>query len=391
MNIHEYQAKTLLGDYNVPKPEGRVAQTVADARSAASALGPGPWVVKAQIHAGGRGKAGGVRLVKTLEEVTAAAEALLGNPLVTHQTGPEGEVVHAVYVENATTDIAQELYLSFAIDRTRGCFAVIASAQGGMDIEEVAARTPDAIYTAWVDPVVGFAPFVGREVAFEGLGLTGEVAKRAADVILKAAQAFQSIDALMLEINPLVVTGSGQVLALDAKISLDENALFRHAEFMGFAEGTASPAEVEAARHGLTYVALDGTIGCMVNGAGLAMATMDIIHHYGGSPANFLDVGGGAPRERVQKAFEIILADARVGGILVNIFGGIMRCDVIAAGLVDAAKEMRRPVPIVVRLAGTKAAEGAEILRQSNLNITPAASLDEAARTIVQLVQGAAA
>ena len=386
MDIHEYQAKELLARYGVPVPQGGVAYTAAEAEAAARRLGGSAWVVKAQIHAGGRGKAGGVKLVKSPEEAGAAAGAMLGRRLVTHQTGPQGRDVKRVYVE-AASDIARELYLALSVDRAIGRMTLIAAAEGGVDIEELAAHAPEKILRVAIDPAAGFEPFQARRLAFE-LGLGAAQVKAMAALVGGLCRAFGELDAALIELNPLVVTGSDSLVALDAKIGFDDNALFRHPEIEALRdEDEEDPTEREGARNSLAYVKLDGNIGCMVNGAGLAMATMDIIKLYGGSPANFLDVGGGATKERVTAAFKIILSDANVKGIFVNIFGGIMRCDVIAEGVVAAAREVNLHVPLVVRLEGTNVELGKKILKQSGLKITSAENLADAAQKIVQAVK----
>ena len=398
MNIHEYQAKQLLRKYGVAVPQGAPAYTADEAVEAAKAL-PGPvYVVKSQIHAGGRGAGrfkddpngkGGVRVVKSLDEVKAAAEAMLGHVLVTKQTGAAGREVKRIYVE-AGADIQRELYLSLLVDRGTGRVTILASTEGGMEIEEVAAHTPEKIISVAVDPATGIQPFHTRKIAF-GLGLTGEAVKSASKLIASLYKAFNDLDASMLEINPLIVTGAGEVLALDAKMGFDDNALFRHKDVLELRDlDEEDPAEVEASKHELNYVKLDGNIGCMVNGAGLAMATMDIIKLYGGEPANFLDVGGGATKERVTQAFKLILSDPNVEGILVNIFGGIMRCDVIAEGVIAAAKEVSLHVPLVVRLEGTNVELGKKILSESGLPIKSADNLADAADKIVKAVKEAA-
>jgi succinyl-CoA synthetase beta subunit len=398
MNIHEYQAKDLLRHYGVAVPEGYIAWTSEEAEAAARKL-PGPvYVVKSQIHAGGRGAGrftddpdgkGGVRLARSAEEVRAAAEAMIGHTLVTRQTGPAGRRVRRVYVE-AGSDIARELYLSLLIDRATSRITIVASTEGGMEIEEVAALHPEKILRASIDPASGLSPFHARKLGF-ALGLQGKQIGALAKFVAGIYQAFTALDAAIIEINPLVVTGAGEVVALDAKISFDDNALFRHPEVEKLRdESEEDPKELEAAKHSLNYVALDGTIGCMVNGAGLAMATMDIIKLYGASPANFLDVGGGATKERVTAAFKIILSDPNVEGILVNIFGGIMRCDVIAEGVVAAAREVSLNVPLVVRLEGTNVALGKDIMARSGLPIITADNLADAAEKVVKAVQEAA-
>jgi succinyl-CoA synthetase beta subunit len=382
MNIHEYQAKELLREFGVPVPEGKVAFTAAEARDAAEAIGGNVWVVKAQIHAGGRGKGGGVRLVKSLQEVQDAADEILGMQLVTHQTGPEGKKVARVYIEQGTS-IDRELYLSCLVDRAKSRVAFIASTEGGMDIEEVAAKTPEKILTFSIDPASGFSGFHGRKIA-HALKLAGASAKQCGMLASSLYRAFVEKDASLLEINPLVLTDDGNLVCLDAKMNFDDNALFRHGELAELRDiDEEDPMEVQASQHGLSYVKLDGNIGCMVNGAGLAMATMDIIKLSGASPANFLDVGGGATRDQVINALRIILSDPNVEGILVNIFGGIMRCDIIAEGVVAAAREIDINVPLVVRLEGTNVAMGKEILQASGLAIIPADDLDDAARKIV--------
>jgi succinyl-CoA synthetase beta subunit len=398
VNIHEYQAKELLRKYGVAVPEGHVAWTPDEAVAAAKKL-PGPvYVVKAQIHAGGRGAGhfaddpsgkGGVRLAKSLEDVRTAAAAMIGHVLVTRQTGPAGRKVHRIYVE-AGCDIARELYLSILIDRATARVTLIASTEGGMEIEEVAAKHPDRILKVVIDPATGFSPFHARRVA-HALGLDARQTGAFTKFVKAMYQAFLGLDCSIVEINPLVVTGGGDVVALDAKIGFDDNALFRHAELEKLRdEAEEDPKELEAGRHGLNYVALDGTIGCMVNGAGLAMATMDIIKLYGGAPANFLDVGGGATKERVSAAFKIILSDPNVEAILINIFGGIMRCDVIAEGVVEAARELSLNVPLVVRLEGTNVTLGKEIMAQSGLPIIAADNLADAAEKVVKAVREAA-
>ncbi len=398
MNIHEYQAKELLKRYGVAVPDGFVAWTAEEAVQAAGKL-PGPvFVVKSQIHAGGRGAGrfaddpggkGGVRVVKSLDDVRAAADAMIGHTLITKQTGPAGRVVRRVYVE-AGCDIARELYLSLLVDRVTGRVTIIASTEGGMEIETVAAEQPDKIQRVAIDPASGLSGFHGRRLA-AGLGLTGKQVGAFGKFVAAMYKAFIELDCAIVEINPLVVTGAGEVIALDAKVSFDDNALFRHADLEKLRdEAEEDPKELEAAKYSLNYVALDGNIGCMVNGAGLAMATMDIIKLYGMAPANFLDVGGGATKERVAAAFKIILSDPNVEGILVNIFGGIMRCDVIAEGVVEAAREVQLSVPLVVRLEGTNVAQGREIMAKSNMPIIPADNLADAAQKIVNAVREAA-
>ncbi len=389
MNIHEYQAKALLARHGVAVPAGRVAYTAMEAEEIAGELGGPVWVVKAQIHAGGRGKGGGVRVVKSIEEVAAAAKDMIGMNLVTHQTGPGGKEVKRVYVE-AGCDIARELYLSVLLDRATSRMTMMASAEGGMDIEEVAAKTPEKILKVAIDPAVGMQPFQGRQLAF-GLGLEGKQVSAGVKFMLAIYKAAMATDATLVEINPLVVTKAGEVIALDAKMNFDDNALFRHTDIAELRdESEEDPREIEAARHDLNYIKLDGNIGCMVNGAGLAMATMDIIKLYGSAPANFLDVGGGATGERVTEAFKLILSDPDVEGVLVNIFGGIMRCDVIAEGIVAAAREVSLHVPLVVRLEGTNVDLGKKILADSGLPIVAAEDLADAAKKIVDTVKEAA-
>lgn len=394
MNIHEYQAKGLLKSYGVAVPNGGVAFTVDEAAKIAEDLGGPVWVVKSQIHAGGRGAGrfkdnpdgkGGVRVVHSQEEVSSAASEMLGHVLVTKQTGPAGKDVKRIYIEEGC-DIQRELYLSMLVDRQSGHVTIMASTEGGMDIEEVAAKTPEKIVMVAIDPAVGMASFYARKVAF-GLGLEGTQVREAVKLLSGVYKVFTGLDASLIEINPLVVTGAGGVLALDAKMNFDDNALFRHKELAELRdEDEEDPAELEAAEHDLNYITLDGNIGCMVNGAGLAMATMDIIKLHGGEPANFLDVGGNADKARVTAAFKIILSDKSVKGILVNIFGGIMRCDVIAEGVVAAAREVALKVPLVVRLEGTNVDLGKKILEESGLAITSANDLADAAEKVVREV-----
>jgi succinyl-CoA synthetase beta subunit len=398
MNIHEYQAKELLKGYGVAVLPGHIATTPAEAEAAAEKL-PGPiYVVKSQIHAGGRGAGrfaeeplgkGGVRLAKSPAEARAAGEAMLGRRLVTKQTGPQGRKVARVYVE-AGCDIARELYLSLLVDRATGRVTIMASTEGGMEIEEVAAAHPEKIHRTGIDPAAGLSSFHARKLGF-ALGLEGPQIASFGRFVSAMYQAFLGLDCAIVEVNPLVVTKAGEVIALDAKVSFDDNALFRHPELEALRdEAEEDPKELEAARHGLSYIALDGTIGCLVNGAGLAMATMDIIKLYGGAPANFLDVGGGATKERVIAAFKIILSDPNVEGILVNIFGGIMRCDVIAEGVVAAAREIGLRVPLVVRLEGTNVALGKKIMAGSGLAIISADNLADAAEKVVRALREAA-
>jgi succinyl-CoA synthetase beta subunit len=386
MNIHEYQAKKLLAEYGVAVPRGGVAYTADEAVSKAEELGGPVWVVKAQIHAGGRGKGGGIKLIKSIDEVHETARQMIGMTLVTPQTGPAGREVKRVYVEEGS-DIALELYLSLLIDRVTSRITVMASTEGGMEIEEVAAKTPEKIIMVTIDPATGMQDFHTRNIAFK-LGLQGNQVRSAKLFLMAMYKAFIGLDASLVEINPLVVTGAGNVVALDAKISFDDNALYRHKNIEALRdEDEEDPAELEAARHALNYIKLDGNIGCMVNGAGLAMATMDIIKLNGGEPANFLDVGGGATKERVSTAFKLILSDPNVEGILVNIFGGIMRCDVIAEGVVAAAREVSLNVPLVVRLEGTNVDLGKEILAKSGLPIISGDDLGDAAQKIVLAVK----
>ena len=397
MNIHEYQAKQLMAKYGVAVPRGGVAYTAQQAVEVAKGLGGPVYVVKSQIHAGGRGAGrfkddpdgkGGVRVVKSVEDVQANAQAMIGKVLVTKQTGTAGKEVTRVYVEEGC-DIKRELYLGMLIDRATSRITVMASTEGGMEIEEVAAEHPEKILKVAIDPTTGMQAFHARQIAF-GLGLEGKQVNAAVKFMLAMYKAFTELDCSIVEINPLVVTGEGQIIALDAKVNFDDNALFRHPDIEELRdEEEENPMELEAAKHGLNYVKLDGNIGCMVNGAGLAMATMDIIKLYGGEPANFLDVGGGATKERVTTAFKIILSDPNVEGILVNIFGGIMRCDVIAEGVVAAAREVSLHVPLVVRLEGTNVELGKKILSESGLPIISADNLADAAEKVVKAVKEA--
>ena len=382
MNIHEHQAKALLAGFGVPVPRGEAAFTVDEAVTAAEALGGPVWVVKAQIHAGGRGKAGGVKVVSSLDDVRQTADTILGKTLVTHQTGPQGREVKRLYIEEGC-DIGDELYLSLLVDRGSSRVTIIASSEGGMDIEEVAASQPEKILSVDIDPATGLQPHHCRRLA-NVMGISGATAKQLPKFLAGLVDAFTTLDASLVEINPLVVTGSGDLLALDAKMSFDDNALYRHADVMDLRDlAEEDPAEVRASEFDLNYIKLDGNIGCMVNGAGLAMATMDIIQLRGGTPANFLDVGGNATTERVTEAFKIILSDASVKGILVNIFGGIMRCDIIAEGVVTAARTLGLDKPLVVRLEGTNVEEGKRIMAESGLAIIPADNLADAADKIV--------
>ena len=399
MNIHEYQGKTVLKEFGVPVSRGKAILSANEAEAVAKELGGPVWVVKSQIHAGGRGKGkfketaagdkGGVRLARSVEEVVAAARQMLGNTLVTLQTGPAGKQVNRVYIEDGS-DIEAEFYLSALVDRTTSRVAFVVSTEGGMDIEKVAHDTPEKIQTFSIDPATGIMPHHGRTVA-KALRLTGDLAKQAADILGKLYAAFLAKDMALLEINPLIVTREGKLLCLDAKIGFDSNALYRHPDIVALRDvSEEDEKEIEASKHDLNYIALDGTIGCMVNGAGLAMATMDIIKLYGAEPANFLDVGGGASKEKVTAAFKIITADPNVKGILVNIFGGIMKCDVIAEGVIAAVKEVGLQVPLVVRLEGTNVELGKEIINKSGLNVISANDLDDAAQKIVGAVKKAA-
>jgi succinyl-CoA synthetase beta subunit len=399
MNIHEYQAKAILREFGAPVSRGLPAFSPSEAEEAAKKLDGPLYVVKAQIHAGGRGKGrfkektagekGGVRLARSVAEVGSEARAMLGNTLVTHQSGPEGRVVRALYIEDGS-DIARELYLSLLVDRQTGTVTFIASAEGGVNIEEVAARTPEKIITVHVDPAAGYSPHVGRSIAF-AFGLKDAEIGQCVGLCETLYKAFLARDMSQLEINPLIVTKDGRLVCLDAKINFDDNALFRHKAIAELRDpGEEDPKEIEAQKYDLNYIALDGTIGCMVNGAGLAMATMDIIKLYGAAPANFLDVGGGATKEKVTAAFKIITSDPKVKGILVNIFGGIMRCDIVAEGVIAAVKEVGLQVPLVVRLEGTNVDLGKKIIKDSQLNVISADDLDDAAKKIVKAVKEAA-
>ncbi len=398
MNIHEYQAKAILKTFGVPVSRGVAVMNASEAEAAAKELGGPLWVVKSQIHAGGRGKGkfkeaaagekGGVRLAKSIDEVKTFVSQMLGNTLVTIQTGPAGKQVNRIYIEDGS-DIEKEFYLSALVDRATSRVSFVVSTEGGMDIEEVAHSTPEKIITFSVDPATGIMPHHGRTVA-KALGLSGELAKQAGSLVAKLYKAFVDTDMAMLEINPLIITKQGELKCLDAKVSFDSNALYRHPDIFALRDETEEDAkEIEASKHDLAYIALDGTIGCMVNGAGLAMATMDIIKLYGEFPANFLDVGGGATKEKVTAAFKIITADPNVKGILVNIFGGIMKCDVIAEGVLAAVKEVGLQVPLVVRLEGTNVELGKKIISGSGLNVISADDLDDAAQKIVKAVRGA--
>ena len=386
MKIHEYQAKQILGRYGVAVPRGEVISRVEEARVAAERLGGGTVVVKAQIHAGGRGKGGGVKLARNSAEAEKVAGDILGMTLVTHQTGPEGRVVRKVLIEEGL-DVARELYLGLVIDRAIGCPVFMASTEGGVEIEVVAAQHPEKILKESIDPGVGFQAFQGRKLAF-GLGLEGVQVTEAVKFFAALYRAFEGTDASLTEINPFVVTRDGRLLALDAKMNFDDNALFRHREIRELRDlDEEDPLEVKASNSGLNYIRLDGNVGCMVNGAGLAMATMDIIQYAGGRPANFLDVGGGASEEQVRKGFEIILGDPNVRAVLINIFGGIMRCDIVANGVVGAAKSLGIKVPVVVRLEGTNVELGQKILRESELNFTVANGMKDAAEKVVSLAR----
>jgi succinyl-CoA synthetase beta subunit len=386
MNIHEYQGKEVLKQYGVAVPEGRVAFTVDEAVEAAKELGTPVVVVKAQIHAGGRGKAGGVKVAKSLDEVRKYASELLGKVLVTHQTGPEGKEVKRLLIEQGC-DIKKEYYVGVVVDRSTGRVVMMASEEGGTEIEEVAARTPEKIFKEVIDPAVGLQPFQARRLAFN-INIPNELVGKAVQFMTGLYNAFVDKDCSIAEINPLVVTGDGSILALDAKLNFDSNALFRHPDIVALRDlDEEDEKEIQASKFDLSYIALDGNIGCMVNGAGLAMATMDIIKYYGGEPANFLDVGGGASKEKVTEAFKIILSDPKVKGIFVNIFGGIMRCDVIAEGIIAAVRELGLDRPLVVRLEGTNVELGKKLLSESGLNITPADSMADGAQKIVELVK----
>ncbi len=384
MKIHEYQAKAILARHGVPVPRGEVTFNAADASSIATRLGTKVVVVKAQIHAGGRGKGGGVKLAKSPDEATTLAKDMLGMTLITHQTGPEGRVVGRVLIEEGL-QMQRELYLSLLLDRAAGKPVMMASAAGGMDIEEVAANTPEKIVKVYIEPGVGIVPFEARQLGF-AIGLDAAQVNKFVKLATALYDAFVTTDASLVEINPLVVTASGDLLALDAKMNFDDNALYRHADIKELRDiGEEDPLEIEASRFNLNYIHLDGNIGCMVNGAGLAMATMDIIKIAGGEPANFLDVGGGANAEQIRNAFKILMSDKNVKAVLINIFGGILRCDVLAQGVIAAVKELGVPVPIVIRMEGTNVEEGKRLLKESGMNFTTADSMDEAAKKVVQL------
>ncbi len=388
MNIHEYQAKQVFKEYKIPVLDGVMVTSVDEVDAAIKKLDTKLWVVKAQIHAGGRGKAGGVKLAKTADEVKQLTQEILGMTLVTHQTGPEGKEVQRVYIESGC-NIKSEYYIACVVDRASSSVSFMGSSEGGMDIEEVAEKTPEKIVTSKVDPAVGLTAFQARDLAFD-MGFEGKAAIKASSVFMKLYQMFIEKDAEMIEVNPLVETAEGDVMVLDAKVSFDSNALYRHPDMMELRDITEEdPAEVEAQKYDLAFIKLDGNIGCLVNGAGLAMSTMDIIKLHGENPANFLDVGGGANKEKVTEAFKIILQDPSVKAILVNIFGGIMKCDIIAEGVVAASKELGLKVPLVVRLAGTNVEKGKEILANSGLDITPATNLQDAAEKVVAAVKGA--
>lgn len=388
MNIHEYQGKEIFRSMGVAVPEGRVAFSAKEAVEKAKELNSDVYVVKAQIHAGGRGKAGGVKIAKSLSEVETYANELLGKVLVTHQTGPEGKEVKRLYIEEGA-DIQKEYYVGFVIDRATDRVTLMASEEGGTEIEEVAATNPEKIFKETIDPVVGLAPYQARRIAFN-INIPKESINKAVKFLISLYNVFIEKDCSIVEINPLVLTGEGDVLALDSKINFDDNALFRHKDILELRDlDEEDPKEIEASKYDLSYIALDGNIGCMVNGAGLAMATMDTINHFNGNPANFLDVGGGATKEKVTEAFKIILGDSNVKGIFVNIFGGIMRCDVIAEGIVAAVKEVDLTLPLVVRLEGTNVEIGKKILKDSGLAIEPATTMAEGAQKIVKLVNEA--
>jgi succinyl-CoA synthetase beta subunit len=387
MKIHEYQAKAILGRYGVPVPRGEVAFSAQEAGEIARRLGGRAVVVKAQIHAGGRGKAGGVKVVRSPADAESVAGSLIDRKLVTYQTGPVGQVVSRLLIEEGLA-IDRELYLSLVIDRSTQKPVLMVSAEGGVEIEEVAAKTPEKIFKEYIDPAVGLMPFQARKLAF-ALGLSGDQVSKATKMMLSLYQAFVGTDASLLEINPLIVTKAGDLLALDAKINFDDNALFRHADLRELRDmSEEDPLEVEASKFSLNYIRLDGNIGCMVNGAGLAMATMDIIKLAGGAPANFLDVGGGATAEQIRNAFKILMSDKNVKAVLINIFGGILRCDILAAGVIAAVKELGVPVPIVIRMKGTNVEEGKRLLTESGLNFTTADTMSEAAERVVSLAGG---
>jgi succinyl-CoA synthetase beta subunit len=384
MKIHEYQAKAILARYGVPVPQGEVVFNAAEAGAAARRLGAGTVVVKAQIHAGGRGKGGGVKVVKSADDAEAAAQKMIGMRLVTHQTGPEGQIVHRVLVEQGLR-IKRELYFGVVLDRSTERPVLMASQDGGVEIEKVAEETPERIFKEFIHPTAGLSPFQTRKLAF-ALGLEGAQISQAGKLMTAVCKAFAATDASLVEINPLIVTDGGDLLALDAKMNFDDNALYRHPDLKELRDvGEEAPLEVEASMFSLNYIKLDGTIGCMVNGAGLAMATMDIIKLAGGEPANFLDVGGGASAEQIRNAFKILMSDTSVKAVLINIFGGILRCDVLAEGVIAAVKELGVPVPIVIRMEGTNVERGKEMLRESGLNFATADTMGEAAEKVVAL------
>ncbi len=386
MKIHEYQAKEILRRFNVATPKGQVAFSVDEAVQVAQNIGGNVWVVKAQIHAGGRGKGGGVKIAKSIDEVRTLAEQMLGMKLITHQTGPEGKIVKRLLIEEGIS-IAKELYVGITLDRSRSRNVVMASTEGGVEIEKVAAETPELIFKEYVEPLIGFSDFQARKLAF-ALKLEGDAFKNGVKFLSALYKAYDEMDASLAEINPLVITTDGKVLALDAKMNFDDNALFRHPDVVAMRDlDEEEPLEIEASKYNLNYIKLDGNVGCMVNGAGLAMATMDIIKLAGGEPANFLDVGGAASAETVENGFRIILADKNVKAVLINIFGGIVRCDRVATGVVEAAKKVNVTIPIVVRLAGTNAEEAASILNNSGLNFSVAQSLQEAAQKVTQAIK----
>lgn len=388
MNVHEFQAKEILKKFGIPVLKGQVASNAEEAVKAAQNLGGNVWVVKAQVHAGGRGKGGGIKVAKSLDDVKTLTQKIIGMNLVTPQTGAEGKLVRKVYIEQGC-DIKKEYYVAFLVDRHYGRVVMMGSPEGGMDIEEVAEKTPEKIFRVVIDPAIGMQPFQARQMAFK-LGMSGDVVGKAVKVFIGLYKVFTQCDCALAEINPLVVTGDGQVLPLDCKLNFDANALFRHPDIVEFRDiHEEDPTEVEASKHELAFIKLDGNIGCLVNGAGLAMATMDIIKLQGGMPANFLDVGGGANKEKVTEAFKLILKDPNVKGILVNIFGGIMKCDIIAEGIIAATKQLGLKVPLVVRLQGTNVELGKKILKESGLNITPADDLTSAAKAVVSAVKGA--
>jgi len=386
MNIHEFQAKNILAKYGVSIPKGKEAYSSSEAAAVASEIGGKKWVVKAQIHAGGRGKAGGVKIADSVEEVIKISKKLLGMQLITHQTGPEGKKVNKIFIEEGI-NIVSELYLGIVLDRSNEKYVMMGSTEGGTEIEVVAEKTPKKIFKVQIDPLIGMQAYQARQLVFK-LGLPKAVSNKAVTFMLALAKTVEETDASLVEINPLVITDNNNVLALDAKMNFDDNALYRHKDIESLRdEDEEDPRELEAAKHDLNYISLDGNIGCMVNGAGLAMATMDIIKLEGGAPANFLDVGGGATKERVEQAFKIILSDEKVKAVLINIFGGIMRCDVIAEGVVAAAKNIEINIPLIVRLAGTNVEKGKDILNNSGLDIISADNLGDAAKKVVSSIR----